>query len=99
MLRPVFTPHPTLWHPAPMDAPSNLSRLKWQCRRGMRELDVLLSSYLERVYPTSSTEDQRAFARLLELSDPELLSYLLKGDDPEDVELARVVQRLRTVPV
>jgi antitoxin CptB len=79
-----------------LDHPSS-SRLRWQCRRGMRELDVLLSRYLEREYPQAAEMEQRAFERLLQLSDPELMSYLLIGHDPEDPELARVVQRLRTV--
>ena len=29
-------------------------QLRWQCRRGMRELDTLLSGYLEQRYADSS---------------------------------------------
>lgn len=76
---------------------ADLQRLRWQCRRGMRELDLLLVRYLEREYPTAASETQRGFQRLLELSDPELLAYLLRGERPADQELAHVIDRVRTL--
>ena len=42
------------------------ARLKWQCRRGMRELDLLLEEFLEHRYQSLSQPDRDAFARLLE---------------------------------
>ena len=42
----------------------------------MRELDVLLLRYLERRLPHASRGERDAFARLLELPDPELFGYL-----------------------
>jgi antitoxin CptB len=77
------------------DSSVSVSRLRWQCRRGMRELDLLLVRYLETDYSVATETEQRAFERLLELSDPELLSYLLHGQIPADRELAHVFQRLR----
>ena len=71
------------------------SRLKWQCRRGMRELDVLLTGYLEEQYADSCQSEKEAFQKLLELPDPELNSYLLGGVTPVDKEIAVVVARLR----
>ncbi len=71
------------------------SRLKWQCRRGMRELDELLSSWLEHQYPASPDEQKVAFQALLELSDPELVSYLLGKEMPSGKELASIVERIR----
>ena len=71
------------------------SRLKWQCRRGMRELDMLLTNYLETGYVAATEADKSAFRQLLELPDPELVSYLLGGESPANPELARIVERLR----
>lgn len=71
------------------------SRLKWQCRRGMRELDELLSDWLEHRYPASPEEQKAAFQALLELSDPELAGYLLGKDTPAGKELASIVERIR----
>ena len=45
------------------------SRLKWLCRRGMKELDLLMDGYLEEEYAQASAEDQRAFVTLLEYQD------------------------------
>ena len=67
------------------------SRLKWQCRRGMRELDELLLGYLTQQYPTASELDKEAFRALLELSDPTLIEYLLQRVRPASEPIARVV--------
>ena len=53
-----------------------LSRLRWRCRRGMRELDELLLRYVERRLPRRAAGERDAFACLLELPDPELFGYL-----------------------
>ena len=71
------------------------SRLKWQCRRGMRELDVLLSRYLAEAYPSAGDAEKAAFERLLALSDPELVGYLLKGEHADDPDLEQLLERLR----
>ncbi len=63
------------------------ARLLWRCRRGRRELDLLLLDWLEHHFD-SSTDQQRAhFAALLELSDPELERYLLGLGRPLAEEL------------
>lgn len=74
------------------DAPG---RLRWQCRRGMRELDVLLSRWLERHFDAASDAQKQAFRELLSLQDPELAAYLLQGVPAADPELARLVARIR----
>ena len=71
------------------------SQLRWQCRRGMRELDVLLTRWLDQVYDEASDKRKAGFRRLLTLSDPELAGYLLSGLPPEDPELADVVREIR----
>lgn len=71
------------------------ARLRWQCRRGMRELDVLLCCYLDEHYSDASDDDKAAFKRLLELSDPELVDYILKGERAADPGIDRILQQLR----
>ena len=70
------------------------SRLRWQCRRGMRELDELLVRYLENCYPTDSDEDKAAFREVLTLADPELNAYLLQRQVPSSQQVARVIERI-----
>ena len=70
------------------------ARLRWQCRRGMRELDQLLSDYLETAYPQATAAEKAAFAAILELPDPELASYFLGRVQPEDPVIAAAVERI-----
>ncbi len=73
---------------------SEESRLRWQCRRGMRELDELLVRYLEDDYPNASDDDKAAFGAVLELADPELNAYLLQRQTPSSEPIARVINRI-----
>ncbi|HAS85460.1 MAG TPA: succinate dehydrogenase assembly factor 2 [Candidatus Competibacteraceae bacterium] len=74
-----------------------MGKLRWRCRRGMKELDLLTLGYLERYYPDASVEEQRAFAEILELQDPLLMSYMVGRATPPDAVMARVVDAMRTL--
>ena len=73
---------------------AEMSRLRWQCRRGMRELDDLLLYWLERRYGTASDSDKSAFRELLTVSDPELVGYLLKREEPQSEAIAAIVRQI-----
>jgi antitoxin CptB len=73
-------------------------RLLWRCRRGMKELDVLLERYLKSGQVPVSAADGAAFERLLELPDPELADYLLGHKLPGDPSLAGLVRRISHGP-
>ncbi len=73
---------------------TTLSRLRWRCRRGMRELDVVLQRYLEQRYVAAPAEEQAAFELLLEEQDPVLLDYLTGREQPQDAQQAHVVRQL-----
>ena len=73
---------------------SEESRLRWQCRRGMRELDELLVRYLDECYPQDSDADKAAFREVLELTDPVLNGYLLQRQMPSSESIARVIDRI-----
>jgi antitoxin CptB len=77
-----------------MDEAAERGRLTWRCRRGMKELDLLLREYLDQHWPAAASGDRDAFARLLELPDPELASYLL-GHAVADNTLEPVLAVLR----
>ena len=70
------------------------SRLRWQCRRGMRELDELLLRYLDNHYLNADTAEKAAFRAVLDLADPELNAYLLQRQTPASESIARVIQRI-----
>ncbi len=74
-----------------------LGKLRWRCRRGMKELDLLTLGYLERHYPTASAEEQQAFAELLELQDPLLMRYMVGRETPAEPITAQVVSVMRAL--
>ena len=73
-------------------------KLRWQCRRGMRELDELLARYLDGAYERVPKTEKAAFRRLLELSDPQLMGYLLGSQKHTDPQLANVIETIRRRP-
>jgi antitoxin CptB len=71
-----------------------LGKLRWRCRRGMRELDVLLTRYVDEEYRTAAPEQQEAFRRLLEVQDPVMHAYFLGREIPPDAVLASLIARI-----
>ena len=74
------------------------SRLRWQCRRGMRELDELLLRYLDSCYASAGDAEKTAFRALLQLPDPELNAYLLQRQTPSSESIAGVIERILGLP-
>ncbi len=72
--------------------------MRWQCRRGMRELDDLLIRYLERRYESADDDEKSAFRAVLELPDPELNGYLLQKQVPDSESIAVVIERILSLP-
>jgi antitoxin CptB len=73
-----------------------LKRLRWQCRRGMLELDVLLGNFLEEAYLSLDTNDQNLFIRLLTCEDQDLFEWLTGKKQPQDAELLLMVEKIRS---
>ncbi len=60
----------------------------------MKELDALVNGYLDSHFAAVDDAEKRAFVRLLELPDPVLVGYFLKGEQPEDPDVRKVVSRI-----
>jgi antitoxin CptB len=75
------------------------AKLKWHCRRGMRELDLLLDGFLEKGYDALSPLDRDCFERLLDCRNEDLMDWLVEGDLPQDEPLAGIVSRIRDAEV
>jgi len=67
-------------------------RLRWKCRRGMLELDLLLLSFLDKHYANLSDHEKEVFERLLDEEDPVLQSWFMRQVVPEDNETASMVE-------
>jgi antitoxin CptB len=84
---------PAAQEPATPGAAQSPAQLQWRCRRGMKELDLLLEAYLRHRYPHAPREERRAFEQLLEQPDPDLAAWLLHGAPHPRGELAIVLMR------
>jgi antitoxin CptB len=71
-------------------------RLAWRCRRGIKELDLLLLRWLERYFEAATAEQRAGFAALLELPDPELACYLLGSERAVPPALRAAVAAVRS---
>ena len=79
-----------------MSTPSiqDLGRLRWRCRRGMKELDLLLTRYVEEQYGGASPAAQRAFLELLEAPDPVIYAYCMGQAHPPTAVLSSLIERI-----
>lgn len=78
-----------------MSDPMNISRVKWACRRGMLELDILLAPFVDNSYQSLSEEDKLTFIRLLACEDPELFAWFMGHETCDDPQLAQMVIKVR----
>jgi len=76
------------------DTAAERNRLRWRCRRGMRELDVLLERYLAERWSAADAARRDAFERLLELPDPDLADLCLRRAPAPDPTLAGIVAEI-----
>ena len=72
-----------------------VGRLAWRCRRGMKELDLVLGGWLQQRYPGASPAERALFEAFLELPDPEIAGFLLGREHPTDPAVAALVRELR----
>lgn len=75
-----------------------LKRIRWRCRRGMRELDQLFERHLNRAWAGSSEAERGVFLRLLDCEDDKLWRWFMGYEHCPDGELAALIQRIRALP-
>jgi antitoxin CptB len=63
-------------------APS-LTLIRWQCRRGMLELDLFLAPFAEAQYERLTDNEQKQFAALLAEEDHDLFNWLMGQPCPQ----------------
>ncbi len=65
---------------AGVDQSRFLERVRWRCRRGLLELDIVLGRFIEQHYAGLDVAGQGAFDALLDLPDTELWN-LISGEE------------------
>lgn len=71
------------------------ARLKWNCRRGMLELDLILHRFLEKGLDLLNNKQAGQFTELLTHNDPELFAWLMGHEVPPTNELVEIVAFIR----
>jgi len=76
-----------------------LSKLRWRCRRGLLENDLLIERFFDRYAAALTVRQARALGELMELADNDLLDLLLRRRDPageqDRPDLREVLEMLR----
>ena len=77
------------------DVPSDI---RWQCRRGMLELDLILNNFIDKGLAALSEDERATFEHVLSYPDQTLYDLLLGNAVSADRKVAGLIQRIRTVP-
>lgn len=75
---------------------SDLDRVRWHCRRGMLELDLVLKKFAERHLDALEPNRLTAFQALLARTDPELLDLIMGRAEPTAAAEREVLDLMRT---
>lgn len=68
------------------------SKVRWACRRGMLELDVLLLPFMdEGRYDNLDEAQQLVFQRLLSCDDPDLFAWFMGHQNCDDLEFKQMI--------
>jgi antitoxin CptB len=59
-----------------------LSKLRWRCRRGLLENDLLIERFFDRYAPSLTLRQAQALGELMDLADNDLLDLLLRRRGP-----------------
>jgi len=78
-----------------MTETSLANRLKWQCRRGMLELDVILIPFLAEHFEGLNRTLQSTFVELLQEEDPDLYTWIMGFGQCEKTDLVEIIQLIR----
>ena len=74
---------------------ADFDRIRWRCRRGLLELDLILKRFLDNHFDRLDARQRDLFNQLLDESDNDLLDWALGRGEPCDPRYLPVVQLLR----
>lgn len=74
---------------------SELDRVRWSCRRGLLELDLVLERFVTDYYERLSQREKDVFSELLKLPDNDLLDLAMGRADATDPEYGDLIKLMR----
>ena len=73
----------------------NKSRLLWRCRRGIKEMDIILQDFVNNSYEQLSNENKNAFSSLLDEQDLDILNWIMGKSEPTDSKLIGIINIIK----
>ena len=70
-----------------------LSKLRWKCRKGIRELDVLLTKYLEEIFINLPKQEQDIFIEFVNIDSNELFDIVF-NKKISDSKFLKIIENL-----
>ncbi len=77
-----------------MYKPEERARIKWACRRGMLELDVVIMPFYEECFDLLNESEQQDFVALLQCDDPDLFNWVMQNGRSSDEKLANMIDKI-----
>ena len=74
---------------------AEIGRLKWQCRRGIKEVEVILLPYFQRHYQALSSDKKAVFERLLHCHDVDLFEWFTVRSTSDDKEIRGLIDEIQ----
>lgn len=75
---------------------SNNVDYRWQCRRGMLELDILLNNFVDKKIENLTPQQKASFELLLSYPDQTLLDLLLGNSVSSDILLSDLIKEIQS---
>ncbi|MBM2830238.1 MAG: succinate dehydrogenase assembly factor 2 family protein [Gammaproteobacteria bacterium] len=76
---------------------SSGSSLLWRCRRGIREMDLLLQYFIEKRFDLLTNEEKDAFEQLLEQQDLDIMAWIMGRAEPPNEQIRHLIEIIREI--
>ena len=77
------------------DRTARINRLKWHCRRGLLEVDISLTRFLDEQFEGLTDEEQLAFVELADMEDYDVWHLISGQAECTDPRISSIVAMLR----
>lgn len=78
-----------------METATRLNKLKWLCRRGMKELDLLLEKFVADNEQQLVQGDWPEFEKFLRIEDDRMWGFLQNLQQPEAHQFRQLLYKIR----
>ena len=82
---------------APVLHPEILQRVRWRCRRGLLELDIIFGRFVEAHYAQLNESEQQIFDELLDMPDNPLWDMISGRRMAETDAQAALLEKIKSV--